>query len=81
MSLQIAGILLTGPIGPLVRIGPNDLLCTDPAALRHISSVRSAYIKGGYYETGRIIPGHDNVISERDEDKHKALRAKMSGAV
>ncbi|KAK4189128.1 putative cytochrome P450 E-class, group I [Podospora australis] len=66
--------------GPLVRIGPNDLLCTDPDTLRRISAVRSLYTKGEFYETGRIIPGHNNVVSERDETKHKALRAKMAGA-
>ncbi|KAK0667048.1 putative cytochrome P450 E-class, group I [Cercophora samala] len=66
--------------GPLVRIGPNDLLCTDPDTLRRMSSVRSAYTKGVFYETGRIIPGYNNIVCERDEDKHKALRAKMAGA-
>jgi len=67
--------------GPLVRISSNVLLCTDPEAIRRMSAVRSTYTKGVFYETGRIIPGHDNVVSQRDEVKHKALRAKMSGAV
>ncbi|KAK4679739.1 hypothetical protein QC764_206800 [Podospora pseudoanserina] len=66
--------------GPLVRIGPNDLLCTDPETLRRMSSVRSAYTKGVFYETGRIIPGYNNIVCERDEEKHKALRTKMAGA-
>ncbi|KAK4176254.1 cytochrome P450 [Triangularia setosa] len=66
--------------GPLVRIGPNDLLCTDPETLRRMSAVRSAYTKGVFYETGRIIPGCNNIVCERDENKHKALRAKMAGA-
>lgn len=64
-----------------MRIGPNDLLCTDPNALRRMSAVRSPYTKGDFYETGRIIPGYDNVVSQRDEAKHKALRTKMSGGV
>jgi hypothetical protein len=46
-----------------------------------MSAVRSPYIKGDFYETGRIIPGYDNVVSQRDEAKHKALRAKMGGGV
>jgi hypothetical protein len=46
-----------------------------------MSAVRSLYTKGEFYETGRIIPGYDNVVSQRDEVKHKALRAKMAGAV
>ncbi|KAK0739351.1 cytochrome P450, partial [Apiosordaria backusii] len=66
--------------GPLVRIGPNDLLCTDPETLRRMSAVRSRYTKGVFYETGRIIPGCNNIGCERDEKRHKALRAKMGGA-
>ncbi|KAK3319788.1 cytochrome P450 [Cercophora scortea] len=66
--------------GPLVRIGPNTLLCADPDTLRRMSSVRSLYTKGTFYESGRIIPGHDNIVSLRDEVMHKALRSKMAGA-
>ncbi|KAK7404120.1 hypothetical protein QQX98_010078 [Neonectria punicea] len=64
--------------GPLVRIGPNELLSTDPDVLRNMSAVRSEYIKGGFYTSGRIVPGVDNVVSMRDEVKHKAMRAKMA---
>lgn len=66
--------------GPLVRIGPNDLLCTDPDTIRRIAAARSLYTKGDFYESGRVIPGYDNVVSQRDETKHKELRAKMTGA-
>lgn len=72
---------LNNVIGPLVRIGPNELLSTDPDALRRMSSVRSLYTKGSFYESGRITPGVDNVVSIRDEDKHKDMRAKMWAAV
>ncbi|KAM0292219.1 hypothetical protein ACHAO9_003192 [Fusarium lateritium] len=64
--------------GPLVRIGPNELLSTDPAVLRSMSAVRSTYTKGDFYSSGRIIPNVDNVASERDEVRHKAMRAKMA---
>ncbi|KAI6769571.1 hypothetical protein HG530_004200 [Fusarium avenaceum] len=64
--------------GPLVRIGPNELLSTDPVVLRSMSAVRSTYTKGDFYSSGRIIPKVDNVVSERDEVKHKAMRAKMA---
>ncbi|KAI9899078.1 hypothetical protein N3K66_005539 [Trichothecium roseum] len=66
--------------GPLVRIGPNQLLCTDPDVLRRMSSVRSMYTKGDFYDSGRIIPGVDNVVSMRDEDEHKAMRGRMWAA-
>ncbi|KAK1757192.1 cytochrome P450 monooxygenase lolP1 [Echria macrotheca] len=65
--------------GPLARIGPNDLLCTDPDTLRRVAGARSVYIKGDFYETGRVVPGYNNIVSERDETKHKALRAAMAG--
>ncbi|KPM37142.1 hypothetical protein AK830_g9413 [Neonectria ditissima] len=46
--------------------------------LRNMSAVRSEYTKGGFYSSGRIVPGVDNVVSMRDEVKHKAMRAKMA---
>ena len=64
--------------GPLVRIGPNELLSTDPDVLRMMSAVRSPYTKGDFYNTGRIVPGVNTVVSERNEAEHKALRAKMA---
>lgn len=67
--------------GPLVRIGPNELTCSDPDVLRRMSAARSLYTKGEFYETGRIIPGHDNIVTQRDDAKHKALRAQMTNAV
>jgi len=66
--------------GPLARIGPNELLCTDPDSLRKISAVRSPYTKGDFYDSGRITPGVDNVVSMRDESEHKAMRARMAPA-
>ncbi|KAI8688953.1 hypothetical protein NCS55_00150600 [Fusarium keratoplasticum] len=64
--------------GPLVRIGPNELLSTDPDVLRNMSAVRSTYTKGNFYMSGRIVPDVDNVVSERNEAKHKAMKAKMT---
>ncbi|KAI0405811.1 cytochrome P450 [Xylaria palmicola] len=66
--------------GPLARIGPNDLVTSDPDVLRMMSAVRSPYTKGVFYETGRITPGEETVVSLRDEDAHRALRAKMGTA-
>ncbi|KAK1833684.1 cytochrome P450 monooxygenase lolP1 [Podospora conica] len=66
--------------GPLVRIGPNELTCSDPDVLRRMSAARSLYTKGEFYETGRIIPGYDNIVTQRDDVKHKALRAQMTNA-
>ncbi|TGJ81716.1 hypothetical protein E0Z10_g7051 [Xylaria hypoxylon] len=65
---------------PLARIGPNELLSTDPDVLRMMSAVRSPYTKGVFYETGRITPEEDTVVSLRDDAEHRALRAKMGTA-
>ncbi|KAF2969724.1 hypothetical protein GQX73_g3801 [Xylaria multiplex] len=62
------------------RIGPNELLSTDPDVLRMMSAVRSPYTKGVFYETGRITPKEDTVVSLRDDAEHRALRAKMGTA-
>ncbi|KAI1419611.1 cytochrome P450 [Xylaria sp. FL1777] len=67
--------------GPLARIGPNELLSTDPDVLRKMSAVRSLYTKGVFYETGRITPKDDTVVSLRDDEAHRALRAKMGTAL
>ncbi|KAI1373882.1 cytochrome P450 [Hypoxylon crocopeplum] len=66
--------------GPLARIGPNLLLCSDPEELRKISGIRSEYTKGPAYNAARVTDGETNVVSERDAAKHKALRAKMGPA-
>lgn len=46
-----------------------------------MSAVRSPYIKGDFYDSARITPGVDNVVSMRDEEEHKAMRARMAPAV
>jgi len=66
--------------GPLVRIGPNVLLCTDPSQLQRMSNVTQSYQKGDFYRTARIVPGCDNVVSERDEARHRSLRASLQKA-
>ncbi|KAJ6781568.1 hypothetical protein PWT90_01563 [Aphanocladium album] len=68
----------TDEYGPLVRIGPNQLVSSDPDVLRRISAVRGHFTKGGFYKAGRIVPGVDNVVSAVDEDKHKMMRAQMN---
>ncbi|GKT64198.1 cytochrome P450 [Colletotrichum tofieldiae] len=52
----------------------------DPDSLRKMSAVRSPYTKGDFYDSGRITPGVDNVVSMRDEHEHKAMRARMAPA-
>lgn len=67
--------------GSLVRIGPKQLLTSDPELLKRMAAPRSKYGKGLFYSSGRIVPGVDNVVSTRDEEKHKKMRAEMAPAV
>ncbi|KAJ5016270.1 Cytochrome P450 monooxygenase lolP1 [Colletotrichum sp. SAR 10_99] len=63
--------------GPLVRIGPNTVMFSDPDTLKRIAAARSRYTKGEWYAVGRTTPGEDHLFSMRDEEKRKNLKSKM----
>ncbi|KAK0633950.1 cytochrome P450 [Immersiella caudata] len=60
--------------GPLVRVGPNHVVYSDPETCRRLSAIRSPYTRGPYYEGTRFMPGKDHVGSLIDDKKHAALR-------
>jgi cytochrome P450 len=64
--------------GPLVRIGPNHLLTSDPELLRQMQAPRSPYRRSIWYTTFRFKPRADNIISVVNEEVHDGLRKKMS---
>ncbi|KAE9370992.1 cytochrome P450 [Stipitochalara longipes BDJ] len=64
--------------GPLVRIGPNLLVTNDADLLRLMSGARSTYSRAAWYDGMRLDPRVNNVISERNDKRHNALRAKMA---
>ncbi|SPO06076.1 related to pisatin demethylase (cytochrome P450) [Cephalotrichum gorgonifer] len=64
--------------GSLVRVGPNELLTSDPTLLRRINGVRSRYKRSEWYLAMRFDPARDNVLSQRDDELHNVLRTKMS---
>jgi hypothetical protein len=64
-----------------VRIGPNELVTDDPILHRKMNAVRSSYIRGEWYESLRLDPERDSLISLRDEDAHTTLRNKMAAGV
>lgn len=65
-------------VGPVVRIGPNDLVTNDAELLRRMWAVRSPYRKGAWYQAVRFDPTRDNIISMRNDHDHNELRAKMA---
>ncbi|KAF2760576.1 cytochrome P450 [Pseudovirgaria hyperparasitica] len=71
---------ITAQYGPLARIGPDHLLTSDPATIQRMSGARSPYRKSYWYGAMKFKPRSENLLSERDEARHEALRRKMAGA-
>ncbi|KAL3425365.1 benzoate 4-monooxygenase cytochrome p450 [Phlyctema vagabunda] len=64
--------------GSLTRVGPNELVTSDPETVRRIWAVRSPYRRGNFYDAIRFDPSRDNLLSMRSEEGHTALKAKMA---
>ncbi|EON98252.1 putative cytochrome p450 protein [Phaeoacremonium minimum UCRPA7] len=67
--------------GPLIRVGPNEVMFGDADTYRRINGVRSEFIKGPWYEPSRILPDQDSLFSMRDDDLRKDLKAKLAPGV
>ncbi|KAL3473901.1 cytochrome P450 [Aspergillus californicus] len=63
--------------GPLVRIGPNEVLTTDADFLHRIQSARSQYRRSDWYKGQQFTPGVDNLLSMTDDKTHGKRRAQM----
>lgn len=69
-------------IGSLARIGPNDLVTSDPELWMHMSAVRSNYSRAPWYAVGtRVQGGKDTIFSQVDEEKHKTRRQQLAPGV
>ncbi|KAF9773462.1 hypothetical protein IL306_008703 [Fusarium sp. DS 682] len=66
--------------GPLVRVGPNEVLVDDPDLVRKVSSTRNTYTKGNWYHGGKLNPYHDPMIQITDPVKHDLVKARLSPA-
>ncbi|KAF6835612.1 benzoate 4-monooxygenase cytochrome p450 [Colletotrichum musicola] len=64
--------------GPLVRVGPNDLMTSDPDLMKRMLGVRTNYKRSNWYDAMRLDPGRDNVLSMRDNELHGRLRSQMA---
>ncbi|KZL80571.1 cytochrome p450 [Colletotrichum incanum] len=69
---------LTAQYGKLVRIGPNDLITSDPALIRRMSAAKSTYERSSWYKATRLDPYHDMMGSVLDKSVHHSLRTKLS---
>lgn len=64
--------------GSVARVGPNDLVTSDPDLIKRMSNVRSTYSRSDWYNSMRFNPAKDNVVSLLDDDKHNQLRGKLA---
>ncbi|KAK4166884.1 putative cytochrome P450 E-class, group IV [Cladorrhinum sp. PSN259] len=62
---------LSEKYGPLVRVAPNTVICTDIDTLYRISGARTLYKKSKWYNITRIIPNSNNILSIRDPEARK----------
>ncbi|KAK0736190.1 cytochrome P450 86A1 [Apiosordaria backusii] len=80
---QITGSLarrlssLSKKYGPIYRIAPNWVITSDPAAIRQVWSARGPWYRGEWYDMFRFDQPVRTILSERDNHKHAALKAKL----
>jgi len=62
--------------GPLVRIGPDEIACSDPEAIRKIYPVSKALTKASFYTIwhNKTFSKHADNFSETDERLHSERR-------
>ncbi|KAF4948628.1 hypothetical protein FGADI_9532 [Fusarium gaditjirri] len=66
--------------GPIVRVGPNEVLVDDPDLIRKVSSTKNAYTKGNWYHGGRFNPYHDPMFQITDPVQHDRVKSRLSPA-
>lgn len=72
---------IPGTAPNIARIGPNIVVTSDPDLLRHMSLPKSQWTRSGWYSGFEMGGKTAHVFAERDEQKHKALRAKLGNGV
>jgi len=67
--------------GPLVRIGPSQVMFGDAETYRRMSSVRSEFTKGPWYGAAKVTPNQDSLFTSQDEAYRKEVKTKMTPGV
>ncbi len=70
-TIQYIIVQLSEKYGPLVRIGPNEVVCVNLDQLLRITSAKSRYTKDDWYILGRTNPPMDNAFSTTDPELRK----------
>ncbi|KAI0416771.1 cytochrome P450 [Xylaria grammica] len=63
--------------GPVVRVGPNEVITDDPETIRHISSTKNMYHRSEWYDGARFQPG-DAMFTLLEPVKHDKYKAKTA---
>jgi cytochrome P450 len=64
-------------LGPVVRLGPEEVDVTDIQAVKEIHSVKSGYPKSDWYQ--RLVPEMTNVFNTNDVEFHRRHRRLLAG--
>jgi cytochrome P450 len=67
----------TGP-SSTVRIGPNELLTSDPDVIRRTSAARSKYTRSAWYKLSTADPYEDAMLNVLDTAEHDKLKAQTA---
>ncbi|KAI0005620.1 cytochrome P450 [Xylariaceae sp. FL0662B] len=64
--------------GPLVRIGPNDVITDDPVTTFRMGAARSPYGRSSWYDAMRMDPYHPSLFCLQDTAAHDRLKARLA---
>ncbi|KAK3987537.1 putative cytochrome P450 E-class, group I [Cladorrhinum sp. PSN332] len=65
--------------GPVVRIGPNQVITSDPEVLRTIASARTRYLRPDWNRGGKFHAEYENLFTIIDNEEHDIHKAKTIG--
>ncbi|KAJ2894578.1 hypothetical protein MKZ38_007401 [Zalerion maritima] len=63
--------------GKIARIGPDDVIISDPAHWRRMLSKGSGYVRSDWYDGMRFDVSRDNLLSMVDDRVHNRVRRKL----
>jgi hypothetical protein len=72
---------LAAKFGPVIRVGPNRVLCSDVDALYSISSVRSQYRKAEWYTVSKVSKNGEHTLSLLDPEPRRERKKHIGPAV
>ncbi|KAI0406531.1 cytochrome P450 family protein [Xylaria palmicola] len=68
---------ISGDYGPLVRIGPKWVVCSDPTEIRRMWAIRSGFHRGSWYSSIRLSAEEENIFTLLGNKEHHHLRARL----